>query len=145
MSQLAPLQLDDGTFIYIEASEDQVEKTPHLVPVDPFATEISELESRRVGKGWRNSARVLQGAGGLIPKAQRHQFQAVQKTIQGYTRHTLSALSASNFATSNLTHVERVTLEFGIQLSGAMGVPYITRGAAESNVKVTVQCSFPVA
>jgi len=40
-------------------------------------------------------------------------------------------------------NVDKVTLEFGIKVAGEMGVPYVTKGTAESNLKITVECSFP--
>ncbi|MEB3216409.1 MAG: CU044_2847 family protein [Nostocales cyanobacterium 94392] len=39
--------------------------------------------------------------------------------------------------------VDKVTLEFGIELGGEAGVPYVTKGTAKSNMKITVECSFP--
>jgi len=38
--------------------------------------------------------------------------------------------------------VEKVTLQFGIQIGGEAGVPYVTKGTAESNLTITVECSF---
>jgi len=32
---------------------------------------------------------------------------------------------------------------FGIEIGGEAGIPYITKGTATSNLKVTVECSFP--
>ncbi len=139
MSQLAPLQLDDGTLIYLEASEEHAvvsRRMPLAAVADP-----ADLEPARVGKGWHNSARVLQGA--AIAPHQKPQFQAIERTIQGYTQQTLNAFKQT--AQSELSNVDKVTLEFGIQLSGEMGIPYITKGAAASNIKVTVECSFPKA
>lgn len=152
MSQLAPLQLDDGTLIYIEATEDHAmvaRRGPLVAVADPVLadsalaeSESAPVEPARVGKGWHNSARVLQGAA-IAPAHHRPQFQAIERTIQGYTQHTLNAFRQA--ALSGLSNVDKVTLEFGIQLSGEMGIPYITKGAAASNIKVTVECSFPKA
>lgn len=36
------------------------------------------------------------------------------------------------------------TLELGIEVRGKMGVPFVTKGKAESNLKVTVEYLFPV-
>jgi len=36
-----------------------------------------------------------------------------------------------------------VTLEFGINVGGEAGIPYITKGSVESNLKIKVECSFP--
>ncbi|MEB3182154.1 MAG: CU044_2847 family protein [Nostocaceae cyanobacterium] len=42
-----------------------------------------------------------------------------------------------------IANVDKVTLEFGIELGGEAGVPYVTKGTAKSNMKITVECSFP--
>jgi hypothetical protein len=43
-----------------------------------------------------------------------------------------------------VANVDKVTLEFGIKVGGKMGVLFETEGTEESNLKVTVECSFPV-
>lgn len=114
MAQLAPLQLEDGTIIYIEAEESVT-----APPVD------SSEEPARVPKGnVRNQA--------------MRNFQAMQGTIRTYTAHTLNAFK--DMATAN---VDKVTLEFGITVAGEGGVPYVTKGSAKCNLKITVECSFP--
>lgn len=40
-------------------------------------------------------------------------------------------------------NIDKVTLEFGINMVGEAGVPYITKGTAECSLKVTVESSFP--
>jgi hypothetical protein len=61
-----------------------------------------------------------------------------EQTILSYTNVALNALK--NVATAN---VNKVTLEFGIKVGGKMGIPFVTEGTAESQLKVTVECSFP--
>lgn len=39
--------------------------------------------------------------------------------------------------------MDKVTLEFGVQVGGEAGVPDVTKGTVESNLEVTVACSFP--
>jgi hypothetical protein len=46
------------------------------------------------------------------------------------------------FKDMSTANVEKVTLEFGLKVGGEAGVPYVTRGTAESNLKITVECSF---
>ncbi len=43
-----------------------------------------------------------------------------------------------------MANVNKVTLEFGIKVGGKMGVLFVAEGTAESNLRVTVECSFPV-
>lgn len=111
MTQLAPIQLDDGTVIYIEAAAE-------AVALSSASTEIS-----RTSKGPRKQA------------AQR--FQAMQGTIRTYTAYTLNA-----FREINSANVDKVTLEFGVKVAGEGGIPYITKGCTECNLKITVECSF---
>ncbi len=42
-----------------------------------------------------------------------------------------------------IANIDEVTLEFGIELGGEAGVPYVTKGTAKSHLKITVKCSFP--
>jgi len=58
--------------------------------------------------------------------------------IHAYTVYTLNA-----FKKVAIANVDKVTLEFGIELGGEAGVPYVTKGTAKSNLKITVECSFP--
>ena len=122
MSQLIPVRLDDATIIYIEATEDV--NFP-LVTEEQSADE-EEIISDKAGKITDVQMQILQN------------FQAVQGTIRAYTIYTLSALKKMPIA-----NVDKVTLEFGIELGGEAGVPYVTKGTAKSNLKITVECSFP--
>ena len=66
------------------------------------------------------------------------QFQAMQGMIRSYTSYTLNAFRQMAGA-----QVDKVTLEFGIKVAGEAGLPYVTKGTADANLKVTVECSFP--
>jgi hypothetical protein len=123
MTQLVPIRLEDGTEIYMEATDDVV--APDLGSTDAYG------ETTRTAKGW----------GMTTPVAQAHaaqSFKAIEGTIRTYTSYTMNAFK--DMATAN---VEKVTLEFGLKVGGEAGVPYVTKGTAESNLKITVQCSFP--
>ena len=121
MAKLTPIKLEDGAVIYVETSKeiDLPETLPaHALPED-------EEETPLTTKG-----------GAMGTAFQR--FKSIEGTICAYTTHTLNAfrdLSAAN--------VEKVTLEFGIKVGGEAGIPYVTKGTAESNLKITVECSFP--
>jgi hypothetical protein len=117
MTQLAPMTLDNGAVIYIEIPDDVVE--PNLPLANNFGEETRDGEK---------------GATEEIMK----QFQAMKGTIATYTQYTLDAFT--DIARAN---IDKVTLEFGIQVTGELGVPYVTKGSAESNLKITVECSFP--
>ncbi|BAU43055.1 hypothetical protein O77CONTIG1_02877 [Leptolyngbya sp. O-77] len=42
-----------------------------------------------------------------------------------------------------MADVKKVTLEFGVNVSGVGGVPYIATGTAGCNIKIVVECAFP--
>ena len=139
MARLVPIRLEDGTEIYIEATED-VEVAP-TTPVEP---DNSEEMVRGGQKGWGGGgSRGFSGmpggmtGGGDAAAVAAQSFKAIEGTIRTYTKHTLSAFK--DMADAN---VDKVTLEFGIRVSGEAGVPYVTKGAAESNLNITVECSF---
>ena len=119
MTKLIPIQLDENTVIYIEATED--------VDVPSVSTQTGGARS---GSKGALSDSVKQQA--------RESFNAIQSTIYTYTALTLNA-----FKKVAIANVDKVTLEFGIELGGEAGVPYVTKGTAKSNLKITVECSFP--
>lgn len=125
MTKLTPIQLDDNTIIYIEASEEV--NLPSVITEEIIEEEEEALDSK-----------------GMSPEAVHKQvmqnFQAIQGTICAYTVYTLNAFKQIPITNAN---VDKVTLEFGIELGGEAGVPYVTRGTAKSNMKITVECSFP--
>ncbi len=125
MTKLVKVQLDDGTEIYMEATED-VEA--------PTAASVGEFYDGE-------TSRTSKGLGGMTSQAaQAHavqSFKAIESTIRTYTNYTMNAFQ--NMACAN---VEKVTLEFGLKVGGEAGVPYVTKGTAESNLKITVECSF---
>ncbi|PSB06026.1 hypothetical protein C7B61_15990 [filamentous cyanobacterium CCP1] len=136
MPQLTPLRLDDGTLIYIEASENIT--IPSLSETDPDSWQSPTDEPRETTrsdlgaeKGWQPNPRSLQNAA-------VQSFQAMESTIRAYTTYSLSA-----FKQMTIAKVDKVTLEFGIEVGGEAGVPYVTKGTATSNLKITVECSFP--
>ena len=114
MSQLAPITLDDGTTIYIEAAE------RHDVPDAP----TDETASGRVAKG-------------ALSMGLQRQLPTVKNTITQYTRYVLDA-----FRELGGGNVDKVNLEFGLKIAGSSGIPYITEGSAEANLQITVECSF---
>ena len=126
MTQLTPIQLEDGTTIYIEATEGLD------IPTVNSPENVAEEENEEEG---------LTGKG-MSPEKLRQQLiqhaQIIESTIRAYTIIGLNA-----FKRKRIPNVEKVTLEFGIELGGEAGIPYVTKGTAKSNLKVTVQCSLP--
>jgi Trypsin-co-occurring domain 1 len=124
MAKLIPIQVDEKTIIYIEATED-IEASE--VPVQDETSEDSD-------DGFEE--RGLSAAD--IQKRARESFQAIEGTIRTYTTHTLSA-----FKNLPDVNIDKVTLKFGVEIGGEAGIPYITKGTAKSNLNIEVECSFP--
>ncbi len=125
MAQLKPIQLDDETIIYIEVTEE----VDFLEASDSEAADFQETKPTTRGGGVNPAE---------IQKQVLESFAPITKTIQAYTVYTLNA-----FKKIAIANVDKVTLEFGIELGGEAGVPYVTKGTAKSNLKITVECSFP--
>ncbi|MGB3293191.1 MAG: CU044_2847 family protein [Phormidesmis sp.] len=140
MAQLVPIQLEDGSQIYIEATED-IEVPPTARPGPGIGSEDDlepEEEVRRGQKGWGSSRGVVgYPDSGRAAAIASQSFKAIEGTIRAYTNSTLSAFKDMAHA-----NVDKVTLQFGIRVSGEAGVPYVTKGTAESNLSITVECSF---
>ncbi len=119
MSQLAPIVLEDGTTIYIEAADRN--DVPDALPSNP--TGNSET-GERVSKG-------------ALSSGIQQQLPTVKNTITQYTRYVLNA-----FKELGSGNVDKVNLEFGLKIAGSSGIPYITEGSAEANLQITVECSF---
>ncbi len=118
MPQLTPVELEDGTIIMLESTEDV------------------EASSVNIGEPVTEEEEPLVSKGGLETAIQK--FNTLEGTIRSYTNYTLNAFK--EVASAN---VDKVTLEFGIKVGGEAGIPYVTKGTAESNLKITVECSFP--
>ena len=118
--KLTPIRLDENTVIYIEATE-AVEAPEQLAIILNDGDE--EDEESAASKG-------------LKEDAQKH-FQDLQSTILTYTSYTLAA-----FKKVAVANIDKVTLEFGVEIGGDFGIPYITKGTAKSNLKIQVECSF---
>ena len=116
--KLTPLQLDDNTVIYIEATEDI--ETPE-VAVSPVSEDEDEEEASEKG---------------LSEDFRRH-MKDLQSTIFAYTNYSLAV-----FKKVTVGDIDKVTLEFGVEVGGEAGIPYVTKGTAKSNLKIQVECSF---
>ena len=128
MTQLAPIELEDGTIIYMEVQE-EVQIAPRESNQTETEGELTRGQIGKEGKGLgrgSSQAQILQN------------FQAIEGTIRAYTTYSLNAFR--NIASAN---INKVTLEFGIKVGGKAGIPYVTEGSAESLLKITVECSFP--
>ncbi|OJJ11402.1 hypothetical protein BI308_25760 [Roseofilum reptotaenium AO1-A] len=124
MTKLAPLRLDDNTVIYIEATEEL--ETSDLV--EHLSTSEAEEEEEETPT-----------SRGFNANLQQH-VTDLQSTIVTYTNYSLAAFK--KVRESAIANVDKVTLEFGVEIGGEAGIPYITKGTAKSNLKIQVECSF---
>lgn len=60
-------------------------------------------------------------------------------TVRNYSKLVLDSVKEG---ISNTTAPTKVTLEFGLQAGGETGVPFVTKGTAQANVKVTIEWDF---
>ncbi|MDX2243436.1 MAG: CU044_2847 family protein [Leptolyngbyaceae cyanobacterium bins.302] len=127
MSTLVPVQLEDGMVLYIEAQEDT---QPAAIVPNPTLETGEETRRGQKGIPSLNPPR-------LNPT---QSMQMVQSTIRTYAYYCMTAFK--DFGAAN---VDEVTLEFGVNLSADAGIPYIASGKAQSNLKITVKCSYPKA
>lgn len=144
MAQLVPVQLEDGSEIYIEA-ENGAEISPMI------EAETSSIDSEEEVRGGQKGFPGFGGSrgfdnipGGNAGGEQRsaaaiaaQSFKAIEGTIRTYTSQTLN--SFKNMGNSD---IHKVTLQFGVTIGGEAGVPYVTKGTAESNLSITVECVF---
>lgn len=128
MSTLQPIQLDEHTVIYIEANgaTETVAPPMQTVPAEQGRTAKGILGN---GNGTGNGA-----APGRITQVGA---QNLENTVRYYTMYMLRA-----FKRVAISEVKKVNLEFGVNMSGMTGIPYIAAGTAGCNVKVTVECVF---
>jgi hypothetical protein len=113
MAQIIPIELEDGTLIYIEAQEQKQSKLdPKLDPKRSINTPDPE------------------------PLPQK--FKAIEQTVRAYTTYTLGAFKGLAIA-----EISEVNLEFGVKINATSGVPFIASGTGECNVKISVKCTFP--
>lgn len=75
---------------------------------------------------------------GVLPIDVSEQLDQAQQMIKDFAEYTLN--SFKNFAAAE---VDEITLKFGIKLGGEAGIPYITKGTAESNIEISIKCKFP--
>ncbi|MFA5354262.1 MAG: CU044_2847 family protein [Thermodesulfovibrionales bacterium] len=61
--------------------------------------------------------------------------EMIRSTVGGYAQLLLETLKAS----TDIPAPEKVSLEFGLQLGGETGIPFIAKGTAQANVKVSLE------
>ncbi len=126
LAKLVPVQLEDGAILYVEAQEDA--ETEVITPVEAIGD---------TGEQRRGGAKGIGSITAPLRPSPTQSMQMVQSTIRTYTLNCLNA-----FKDVAIANIEEVTFEFGINLSADAGIPYIASGKAQSNLKITVKCSY---
>jgi len=116
---IKPIQLDENTVIYVEVTED-TNITSHGVNITRSITDQEERGTTR-----------------SLTEDFHKNISTLQNTIFAYTNYTLAA-----FKKVAVANINKVTLEFGVEMGGETGVPYITKGTAKTNLKIQVECTF---
>jgi hypothetical protein len=57
-------------------------------------------------------------------------------TVRGYSKIVLDTVQKSM---TDLRTPSKVTMEFGLQAGGESGIPFVTKGSAQANAKVTIE------
>lgn len=80
----------------------------------------------------------LRAVGYIDDIAQRTErfTSSLSSTVRGYAQIVLNTVQQGM---TDLRAPQKVTLEFGIQAGGETGVPFITKGTAQANVKVMIE------
>ena len=67
-----------------------------------------------------------------------HRLQDITAVLQ-----SMAAVVPHAFKQVAGANVDKVTLSFGIKLGGEAGIPYLTKGTAEGNLTMQIECTFP--
>ncbi|KAM3108455.1 CU044_2847 family protein [Phormidesmis sp. 146-33] len=122
MGQLTPISLEDGTTIYIEATDDTATTRGDVVRGKPYDDNTPR------------SPVII----GEPPKQIAQTFEAIEHTVRAHTTYTLNA-----FKQVAIAEVSEVTLKFGVSISSEAGIPYIANAKGGCNMEITVKCEFP--
>jgi hypothetical protein len=73
----------------------------------------------------------------IVERTQRFK-EAMASTVRGFSETVLNAVKTG----MKELPPDKVTLQFGLQIGGQVGIPLVTTGAAQANVNVTVEWSL---
>ncbi|MDM3844072.1 MAG: CU044_2847 family protein [Aphanizomenon gracile PMC638.10] len=62
--------------------------------------------------------------------------KAMISTVKGYSQMVISSVKDG---LNDVLAPTKVTMEFGLQAGGETGIPFVTKGTAQANVKVTIE------
>jgi len=132
MTKVAPIQLPNGLTVYMEVDDDiQFPDQPSLT------TRGRQPPGRPVSRKNRGSEPSVQEGDTMLEAAARGASRLTD-VIEG-----IAAMVPAAFKNAAGADVEKVTLSFGIKMGGEAGIPLVTKGKAEGNIGILVECRYP--
>ncbi|MGD1902482.1 MAG: CU044_2847 family protein [Geitlerinemataceae cyanobacterium] len=132
MNRLTRLQLKNGATVYLETTEVNQTTQPQEQTRDSLGKSSKMLGSFGQTFASAESLNISEVSDDITAAE-----NTVKDTIRNYTEYVVDTLKE----VTN-TKVKTVTLEFGIEIAGEVGIPYITKGSAKGNLKVSVTCDL---
>ncbi|MEH2320330.1 CU044_2847 family protein [Nostoc sp.] len=82
------------------------------------------------------SARGANPIGDITKRTEQFK-ESLVTTINSYSQILLDSVQKG---VNGLTNPNQVTLEFGLQMGGEAGILFVSKGTAQANVKVKIEC-----
>lgn len=127
--KIAPVRLPNGKLVYMEVDED--------VKLAHSALE-SSFEPQPPG-------RPAGARGGLVQKGMDDIKEMAVDRVRDLNElmEGIAGVIPAAFQHAADVKIEKLTLSFGIKLGGEAGIPYLTKGKAEGNLSIQVECCYP--
>lgn len=106
MSKLTEILAPDGSKIYIQYDEEEIDQLQAVGFIDDVAERTEKFK------------------------------ETITNTVKGYAGTMLGAVKSS---LTGDQAPDKLQIEFGLQAGGETGVPFVTKGTAQANVKVTIE------
>jgi len=119
MTKIAPIKLPGGDVLYME-----IDENVQILNLSQ-STEMDRDKQIPLHKGLlrQDAVQKLQDITGVL------------QSMAAVVPHAFKQVAGAN--------VDKVTLSFGIKLGGEAGIPYLTKGTAEGNITMQIECTFP--
>ncbi len=126
MSKIVPIRLPNNKILYMEVDEGA--KSDNYLPDLPGEAAGAHSGNKQVkansssetvevaNEKVRDLTEILESVASIIPTAFRHATNA---------------------------EIEKVTLSFGIKLGTEACIPFLTKGTAEGNIGIQIECRYP--
>lgn len=111
--KLTKIIAPDGSEIYIQYNEDEIDRGLEAVSDDDIT---DDERTKRFNKG-------------------------LESNIKNYSSMVMEAVK-NGVDEKNDSNLKSIELEFGLQIGGEAGIPFITKGTVQSNINVKVAWEF---